>query len=221
RVEATGSEIVVHTDDGGSVRGARLLVATGRTFNLAGLGLASVGLDERAPAIPVDERRPPGDGLRAVGRITGKGLFTHVAVYQARIVIADILGRDPAPAAYHALAWVTFSDPEIGRAGMSEAQAREAGMKVRTGKAPVQKTARGWIHGPGNAGFIKLVEDADRGVLVGATSMGPWGGEVLAILALAVHAAVPVRTLGTMHFAFPTFHRGVLEALADLERTSV
>jgi pyruvate/2-oxoglutarate dehydrogenase complex dihydrolipoamide dehydrogenase (E3) component len=221
RVEAAGSEIVVHTDDGGSVRGARLLVATGRKFNLAGLGLASVGVDENAHSIPVDERCRAGEGLWAVGDITGKGLFTHVAVYQARIVIADILGRDPAPAAYHALAWVTFTDPEIGRAGMSEAQAREAGMKVRTGKAPVQKTSRGWIHGPGNAGFIKLVEDANRGVLVGATSVGPWGGEVLAILTLAVHAAVPVRTLRTMHFAFPTFHRGVLEAIADLERASV
>src|SRR4029453_13230031 len=163
----------------------------------------------------------PGDGLWAVGDITGRGLFTHVAVYQARIVIADIPGRAPAPAAYHALAWVTFTDPEIGRAGMSEAQARAAGMRVRTGTAEVRKSSRGWIHGPGNAGFIKLVEDAGRGVLVGATSMGPWGGEVLAILTLAVHAAVPVRTLGTMHFAFPTFHRGVLEALAALERASV
>jgi pyruvate/2-oxoglutarate dehydrogenase complex dihydrolipoamide dehydrogenase (E3) component len=220
RVESVGSEIVVHTDEGGSARGARLLVATGRTFNLADLGLASVGLDERAPSIPVDERCRAGDGLWAVGDITGKGLFTHVAVYQARIVIADILGRDPAPAAYHALAGVTFTDPEIGRAGMSEAQARAAGMTVRAGTALVPKTSRGWIHGPGNAGFIKLVENADRGVLVGATSVGPWGGEVLAILTLAVHAAVPVRTLRTMHFAFPTFHRGILDALAALERAS-
>jgi pyruvate/2-oxoglutarate dehydrogenase complex dihydrolipoamide dehydrogenase (E3) component len=220
RIETVGGDIVVHTDDGGSAGGARLLVATGRRPNLAALGLASVGLDEHAHAIPVDERCRAGDGLWAVGDITGKGAFTHVAVYQARIVIADILGRDPAPADYHALAWVTFTDPEVGRAGMSEAQARAAGMRVRTGTAEVRKSSRGWIHGPGNAGFIKLVEDADRGVLVGATSMGPWGGEVLAVLTLAVHAAVPVRTLGTMHFAFPTFHRGVLEAIAALERTA-
>ena len=220
RIETVGGDIVVHTDDGGSARGARLLVATGRRPNLAGLGLASVGLDDRAHAIPVDERCRAGDRLWAVGDITGKGAFTHVAVYQARIVIADILGRDPAPADYHALAWVTFTDPEVGRAGMSEAQARAAGMRVRTGTAEVRKSSRGWIHGPGNAGFIKLVEDADRGVLVGATSMGPWGGEVLAVLTLAVHAAVPVRTLGTMHFAFPTFHRAVLEAIAALERTA-
>jgi len=63
-----------------------------------------------------------------------------------------------------------------------------------------------------------VVEDADRGVLVGATSVGPWGGEVLAVLTLAVHAEVPVRTLRTMHYAFPTFHRGIINALAALEK---
>src|SRR5262249_31800882 len=75
------------------------------------------------------------------------------------------------------------------------------------------KVSRGWLHGPGTAGLIKVVEDADRGVLVGATSVGPWGGEVLSMLTLAVHAEVPVAKLRTMHYAFPTFHRRVLEAV--------
>jgi len=139
-------------------------------------------------------------------------------VYQARILIADILGRDVTPGEYRALAWVTFTDPEVGRVGMTEAQARAAGLRVRVGSVEVRKVSRGWIHGPGNAGVIKVVEDADRGVLVGATSVGPRGGEVIAVLTLAVHAEVPVRTLRTMHYAFPTFHRGVLDALAALEK---
>jgi pyruvate/2-oxoglutarate dehydrogenase complex dihydrolipoamide dehydrogenase (E3) component len=65
-------------------------------------------------------------------------------------------------------------------------------------------------------GLIKLVEDVDAGVLVGATSVGPWGGEVLSMLTLAVHARVPVPRLRTMIYAYPTFHRGVLDALTDL-----
>lgn len=65
-------------------------------------------------------------------------------------------------------------------------------------------SARGWIHGAGNDGLIKLVEDADRGVLVGATSAGPSGGEVLGALAVAVHAAVPTEHLTQMIFAYPT-----------------
>ena len=86
----------------------------------------------------------------------------------------------------------------------------------RTGTSQVSSSARGWIHGPGNAGFIKLVADGDRGLLVGATSVGPWGGEVLSMLTLAVHARVPVSTLRTMIYAYPTFHRGVQDALTDL-----
>ncbi|MBA2767719.1 MAG: NAD(P)/FAD-dependent oxidoreductase, partial [Sporichthyaceae bacterium] len=107
--------------------------------------------------------------------------------------------------------------PEVGSVGLTEADARDMGLSVRVGMAQVSSSARGWIHGPGGVGVIKLVEDADAGVLVGATSCGPWGGEVLSMLTLAVHARVPVSSLRTMIYAYPTFHRGVLDALADLE----
>jgi pyruvate/2-oxoglutarate dehydrogenase complex dihydrolipoamide dehydrogenase (E3) component len=137
-------------------------------------------------------------------------------MYQSRIVVADILGRPHAPATYHALPRVTFTDPEVGVVGLTERQARERGIEVRTGTGKVATSARGWIHGPGNAGFIKLVEDSRRGVLVGATSMGPVGGEVLSMLAVAVHAAVPTQTLRDMIWAYPTFHRGIEDALGDV-----
>ena len=65
-------------------------------------------------------------------------------------------------------------------------------------------------------GLVKVVEDADRGVLVGATAVGPYGGEILGFLAVAVHAAVPVATLRSMIYAYPTFHRAIESALADL-----
>jgi pyruvate/2-oxoglutarate dehydrogenase complex dihydrolipoamide dehydrogenase (E3) component len=68
----------------------------------------------------------------------------------------------------------------------------------------------------GNDGFVKLVEDRDRGVLVGATSVGPWGGEVLGLLALAVHAEVPTTRLRHMIYAYPTFHRTIEAAVKDL-----
>jgi pyruvate/2-oxoglutarate dehydrogenase complex dihydrolipoamide dehydrogenase (E3) component len=77
-------------------------------------------------------------------------------------------------------------------------------------------SARGWIHKAGNEGFVKLVEDVDAGVLIGATCMGPAGGEVLSMLTLAVHAKVPVDRLADMIYAYPTFHRAVSDAVADL-----
>jgi pyruvate/2-oxoglutarate dehydrogenase complex dihydrolipoamide dehydrogenase (E3) component len=80
----------------------------------------------------------------------------------------------------------------------------------------VPASARGWIHKAGNDGFIKVVADADRSVLVGATSAGPGGGEVLSALAVAVRAEVPLATLRNMPYAYPTFYRAIEDALAKL-----
>jgi pyruvate/2-oxoglutarate dehydrogenase complex dihydrolipoamide dehydrogenase (E3) component len=151
-----------------------------------------------------------------VGDCTGHGAFTHVAVYQARIAIADILGRPHAEAQYHALPRVTFTDPEVGAVGLTESQARAQGVEVRVGVSPMSASTRGWIHGPGNQGVFKLIEDARRGVLVGATAMGPGGGEIMSMLAVAVHARVATPTLRDMIYAYPTLHRGIEGALAAL-----
>jgi pyruvate/2-oxoglutarate dehydrogenase complex dihydrolipoamide dehydrogenase (E3) component len=196
----------------------RLLVATGRRPDLARINAASIGLDESARAIPVDDHlRVEGvEGVWAVGDITGEGAFTHVSMYQGDIVVNDILGGDVVAADYRAVPRVTFTDPEIGSVGLSEGEARSRGLTVRVGSTDVAKSTRGWIHKAGNRGFIKLVEDADRGVLVGATSAGPWGGEVLGLLALAVHAEVPTTQLRHMIYAYPTFHRAIEDAVREL-----
>ncbi|HEU5265343.1 MAG TPA: NAD(P)/FAD-dependent oxidoreductase [Jatrophihabitans sp.] len=222
RVERGGDGVQVVLDDGRTATGQHVLVAAGRTPNLSGVGLDTAGLDPAARTLPVDEHMrvqhddAPVDGLYAVGDITGRGAFTHVSVWQARVLAAHLLGRDEPYGGYHGIAWATFTDPEVGRVGMSEQQARDAGLSVRVGVQQLSANTRGWIHGPGNDGFIKVIEDADRGVLVGATVVGPYGGELLGLLTLAVHARVPVRTLLTMHYAFPTLHRGVLEAVGAL-----
>jgi len=203
-------------DGGEELSGEALLVATGRRADLAAVGAGAVGIDERLRAIPVDDQMRAAPGVWALGDITGKGAFTHMSMYQADIIINDILDRDGWRAEYHAVPRVTFTDPEIGAVGLTEREARERGLTVRTSVKQVPETARGWIHKAGNDGFIKLVEDCDRGVLAGATSAGPWGGEVLGALVVAVHAAVPVRRLREMIYAYPTFHRGIEDALAGL-----
>jgi pyruvate/2-oxoglutarate dehydrogenase complex dihydrolipoamide dehydrogenase (E3) component len=194
----------------------RLLVATGRRPGLDALGAAAIGVDESAAAIPVDDRMRVTEGVWALGDVTGKGAFTHVSMYQAAIVIRDILGEEGPTADYRAVPRVTFTDPEIGAVGLTEAQARDEGLSIRTGMAQVPSSARGWIHKAGNDGFIKLIEDTERGVLVGATSAGPWGGEVLGALSVAVHGEVPTESLRQMIYAYPTFHRAIEDALRDL-----
>jgi pyruvate/2-oxoglutarate dehydrogenase complex dihydrolipoamide dehydrogenase (E3) component len=216
RVRQDGATIALDLDGGSRVEGERLLVATGRKADVAALGVDSIGVDPSVRWLPVDDRLRVAPGVWAVGDITGAGAFTHVAMYQAAIAVDDILGRDVAPADYKALPRVVFTDPEVGAVGLSEATARERGLDVRVGIAQVPSSARGWIHKAGNEGFIKLVEDVRRGVLVGATSAGPTGGEVLGLLALAVHAEVPIAHLRRMIFAYPTFHRGVEDALRHM-----
>jgi pyruvate/2-oxoglutarate dehydrogenase complex dihydrolipoamide dehydrogenase (E3) component len=218
RFERDGPQIIATLADGRTVSAAHLLVATGRHTDLVSLGVGAIGIDESQHFVPVDTNLRAADGVWAVGDVTGNGAFTHIGTYQARIATADILGRPHEPADYRALPRVTFTDPEIGAVGLTPAAAADAGIDVAVGVTQVPSTARGWIHKAGNEGFIELVEDRARGVLVGATSAGPTGGEVLGLLTLAVHAEVPVDRLREMIYAYPTFHRGVEDALRDLRR---
>lgn len=226
-VAGVAAERVAHDDgfevelaDGRSLTAERLLAATGRRVDLVGIGAEVLGVDvESARSLPVDEHLRVTDGVWAVGDVTGQGAFTHVAMYQAAIVAADILGEPHQPADDHALPRVTFTDPEVGSVGLTVRAARDAGVDVAVGRTSVSSSARGWIHGPGNEGFIQLIADRDRGVLVGATAMGPNGGEVLGLLALAVHSRTPIEELRSMIYAYPTFHRGIEDALRDLKDT--
>jgi pyruvate/2-oxoglutarate dehydrogenase complex dihydrolipoamide dehydrogenase (E3) component len=216
RPDGPQGDAELHLADGTVLRAAELLVSAGRHARTGDVGLETVGLERDARALAVDDRMRAGERLWAVGDVTGVAAFTHIAMYQSDIAVRDILDEGGPSADYRGLARVTFTDPEVGSVGLTERAARERGITVRTGTSQVASSARGWIHGPGNAGFIKLVADADQDLLVGATSVGPWGGEVLGMLTLAVHARVPVAALRTMIYAYPTFHRGVLDALTDL-----
>jgi pyruvate/2-oxoglutarate dehydrogenase complex dihydrolipoamide dehydrogenase (E3) component len=216
---AAGSDsVVVTTDKGATVSGARLLMATGRKADLGAIATSTIGVDEGSQWIPVDDhlRVTGAPGVWAIGDVVGGG-FTHMAVHHSRIATADILGRSVPGTSNKAKPRVTFTDPEVGAVGLTEQQAQEQGLDVRTGLSRIPESARGWIHKVGNEGFIKLVEDKGRGVLVGATSMGPTGGEVLSMLTLAVHTEVSVDDLRHMIYAYPTFHRAVEDALSDLE----
>jgi len=232
-----GAELTRVAHDGGFVlevggdtlSADHLLVAVGRKPNLDDIGLETVGLSPDAEHLETDERLRAGERLWAVGDVTGKGAFTHVSLYQAKVVVADLLGVDrpgvdrpgvdrpgvDRPVAdYRAVSRVTFTDPEVGAVGLTESRAREAGIRVAVGHAQIERAARGWINEA--QGIVKVVADADRGVLVGGTVVAPYGGEVLGLLTAAVHAEIPVETLRRMHYAYPTFHRAIAAALGDL-----
>ncbi len=216
-VDYSDGRFTLSFPDGATVSAEKLLVAVGRQTFLRELGVESLGLDPGLRFLDVDQRMRVTDGVWAVGDIAGDGLFTHLATRQGALAAADILGQPVEPLNLDALSAVTFTDPEVGAVGLIEAEARDRGMDVVTALKPVAHTARGWLHSVGNEGFIKLVVDQQQNVLVGATSVGPAGGEVLGLLALAVHAKIPLSTLRSMIYAYPTFHKGVEDALNDLD----
>ncbi len=191
----------------------QLLVAAGRTSRIGDIGLDTVGVDASGRFLEVDDDQQVADGLWAIGDMVGRGAFTHVAMYQSERAARAILGEPQEP--YDtSLPRVTFTDPEVGGVGLTEQQARDRGLSVQVKTSSVASSSRGFVHGPGNEGLIKLVVDTDRDVLVGATSVGPTGGETLSGLAVAVRAEVPLSTLRNSIYAYPTYWRAVESTLA-------
>jgi pyruvate/2-oxoglutarate dehydrogenase complex dihydrolipoamide dehydrogenase (E3) component len=205
-------------DDGAELTADKLLVATGRRVSLEGLGLETLGVDTSARFLDVDDQLRVADRTFAIGDITGKGMLTNVAVYQAGLVVDQLLGKTPPPADYTTHPRITFTDPEVGSVGLSEAAAREAGLDIDVVTKSVAGTIRGLLHGAAGQGVIKLIVNRADGLLVGATSVGPSGGEVLGMLATAIHGKVSARSLNYMIYGFPAFYGGVGEAIGAYSR---
>ncbi len=160
-----------------------------------------------------DERMRAGERLWAIGDITGKGAFTHMSMYQAAVAVRDILGQDGPPADYRAVPPGDVHRPEVGvgrpdRGAGARRRASTSGPALAEGpeSAAAGSTAR-------HDGLIKLVADASAGSWSGP----PWSARPAArcssMLVTAVHAEVPVATLRSMHYAYPTFHRAVESAV--------
>ena len=196
----------------GTVHAENLLVAAGRTPRIRDIGLETVGLDPQARSVDVDDTMQAADGLWVIGDVAGRGAFTHVSMYQADRAARAILGEE-LPGYDHTFPRVTFTDPEVGGVGLTEKQARERGLEVRVSTTDLAQSSRGFTHGPGAEGVVKLVVDTARDVVVGATVVGPHGWETVSGLAVAVRAEVPVATLRNSVYAYPTFWRAVESVL--------
>jgi len=199
-----GDSVVVTLADGRTFEGDELLVAVGRAPHTADLGLDSVGLGAVAGRyLPVDDRMrvEGGDGwLYAVGDCNGRALLTHVGKYQARICGDVILGKDAADR--RIVPRVTFTDPQVCAVGMTEAQARDAGIAVRVVSVPTGGVAGAAVSGVGITGTSFLVVDAERRTVVGATFTGPAVQELLHSATIAIAGAV---TLDDLWHAVPSF----------------
>jgi pyruvate/2-oxoglutarate dehydrogenase complex dihydrolipoamide dehydrogenase (E3) component len=219
-VTQQNGSVNVRLDDGAIVAAERILVATGRRPRVRDLGLEKIGLDIESGHLEVDEQlRTKADKVWAIGDASGVALFTHVGKYQARVAAAVMLGKD-ARADYRALPRVTFSDPQVAGAGITEDQAAERGIDLGIGRAEIGSVARTSTYTRDYdklPGFLTLLADRARGVLVGAYAVGPEAGEWLQQATLAIRAEVPVEVLRDTIQPFPTFSEIFVNALADLD----
>lgn len=216
RVRPEGDERVVTLDSGDEVRGEVLIVAVGRRPRVDGLGLETVGIEPGRRGIAVDERCRAGAGVWAVGDVTGVMLFTHTGKYQARVAIADMLGR-PAKADYRAIPRVIFTNPEVAAVGLTEEAAREQGIDVAAVTIDLtMEIARPYTYEQNPRGTLGIVVDRSRDVLVGAWALAPLASEWIHQAVLAIRAEVPLDVLRDTVAQFPSYSEAYLSALRKL-----
>jgi pyruvate/2-oxoglutarate dehydrogenase complex dihydrolipoamide dehydrogenase (E3) component len=203
-----GGEFVLTLADGTELRGDRLLVATGRRPRTTGLGLESVGIEPGRAGIAVDGRMRAGDGLWAIGDVTGIWPLTYVGKYQGRIAAANILG-EPREADYTAVPRVVFTDPQAAAVGDADGP-----LTVTVPLSEVPRTATYTRDYATRPGHMTLVSDGER--VTGAHAVGPDAGEWLQQATLAIRARVPLDVFDDVIQPFPTFSEVFLHALLEL-----
>jgi pyruvate/2-oxoglutarate dehydrogenase complex dihydrolipoamide dehydrogenase (E3) component len=204
------------------VEADEVVIATGRVGRSDHLGLDSVGVDTNDGFIGVNDHlqvEGAAGWLYAVGDINGRALLTHSGKYQARIAGDHIGGVESAALApVEATPRVIFTSPEVAAVGLTEAMARDLGLTVDTVTHDIGKTAGAATLGKGFSGTAKLVIDAERGTLVGATFVGPGTGELLHAATIAIVSEVPMTRLWHAVPAFPTVSEVWLRLLENYRK---
>lgn len=219
-VRREGDARIVELEDGAEVRSAAVVVSTGRRPRTQGIGLETVGIQPGRRGIEIDEHCRAGEGVWAIGDVTGLAMFTHVAKYQGRVAAKDILG-EPARADYRAVPRVIFTDPEVASVGLTEDEARAGGMDVVSATIDLPTTiARPYTYEQDPRGTLSVIVDRRRGVLVGAWAVAPLAGEWIHQAVLAIRAEIPVAILTDTIAQFPTFSEAFGAALRALPAES-
>lgn len=209
-----GVRIVCAVTDGAEERFAadELLVATGRAPNVEGMALEAIGVAFDRRGVHVDrELRATVPGVWAAGDVTGGLMFTHVAVYEGTIAAQNAVADDHYEVDYRAAPRAVFIDPEVGAVGLTEAQAREAGRRVRVGRHPYSSIGRARVTEE-TEGLIKLVVDEETREILGLHVAGAHGGELVHQGIVAMNGGLTTDAFLDSIFIHPTFMEGVQSA---------
>jgi len=183
--------------------GSHLLIATGRHANVDGLNLEAAGVSYSPRGVDVDARlRTSNKKIFAIGDVAGPYQFTHMAAYQAGIVIRNMLFKLPAKVDYSAVPWVTYTDPELAHVGMSESDARQAGREIRVLRWQFEENDRAQAE-KRTEGMIKVITTS-KGVILGASIVGIHAGELIQPWILAISQKLKIAAMASMIAPYPT-----------------
>src|SRR5215211_7477660 len=212
--------LTVSTSEGErTLEGSHLLVAAGRPPNTEKLNLEAAGVEtDRRGHIEVNDRlETSADGVWALGDVKGGPAFTHISYDDFRIIRTNLLEGGNATITGRKVPYTVFIDPQLGRAGLSEQEAREQGLNFRVAKIPMSYVSRA-IEVDEPRGFMKAVVDADKDLILGCAVLGVEGGEIAAMLQIAMMGEVPYTTLRDTVFAHPTLSESLNTLFAAMEQ---
>ena len=217
--EGSGIQLAVRTPGGERmIRGSHLLLAAGRAPNTDGLDCAAAGiaLDDKG-SIKANERlETSAPGVYALGDVKGGPQFTHISYDDFRIIRTNLLDGGSATTDHRLVPYTVFIDPQLGRVGLSEKDARKQGRKVLIAKMQMSYIARA-LEMDESRGFMKAVVDVDTGKILGASVLGIEGGELMSVLQLAMMGGVTARTLRDAVFAHPLLAESLNNLFATLD----
>ncbi|TIP30098.1 MAG: FAD-containing oxidoreductase [Mesorhizobium sp.] len=209
-----GSDIAVTFTAGKAPAvGSHVLLAVGRTPNTDDLGLdkAGVEVDKRGFIVVDDQLRTSVPGIWAMGDCNGKGAFTHTSYNDYEIVAANLLDNDPRRVSDRIEAYALYTDPPLGRCGMTEAAVRKSGRRALVGQRPMTRVGRAVEKGE-TQGFMRILADADTNEILGCSVLGPGGDEAIHCVLDLMYAKAPISTLArAMHI-----HPNVSELLPTI-----
>ncbi|HTU45879.1 MAG TPA: mercuric reductase [Bryobacteraceae bacterium] len=209
KAEGGNSGVTVTLESGASVAGSHLLVATGRTPNTGDLDLQKTGVktNERG-FIAVNERlETSAPDIWALGDVTGGPAFTHISYNDFQIIYGNLYEGKNLSTKTRLVPYAVYTDPALGRVGMTEKEARASGKKLKIGNFPISHVARARERGE-TAGTMKLVVDAETDYILGAAILSAEGGELVQILSTLMLAQKPYTLLKGAIYIHPTMAEG-------------
>ena len=200
------------------VEGSHLLVATGRTPNSDSLNLGAAGIetDERGFIKVNGKLETNVPGVYAIGEANGEPAFTHISYDDFRIICANLLYEHDVTTEGRILPYVVFIDPQLGRVGMSEEDARKQGRAIKVAKMPMSWVARATESGE-TRGLMKAVVDAETGQILGCAVLGMEGGEVMAQIQIAMMGKLTYQVLRDAIFSHPTLSESLNTLFGTIE----